>query len=77
MEPLRHVGRVENFTAVVFRRTTPQITNPGGLWMRAEISIHWSVGPRTSGRAIGAGDAAASNSNLSYFNTHFLPLFSK
>jgi predicted phage terminase large subunit-like protein len=32
LEPLRHVGRVANFTAVFFRRTTPQITNPGGLW---------------------------------------------
>src|ERR1700758_4540806 len=28
--PLRPVGRVANFTAVFFRRTTPQITNPGG-----------------------------------------------
>jgi predicted phage terminase large subunit-like protein len=32
LEPLRHVGRVANFTAVFFRRTTPQIANPGGLW---------------------------------------------
>src|SRR5919198_2299742 len=32
LEPLRHVGRVANFTAVFFRHTTPQITNPGGLW---------------------------------------------
>jgi predicted phage terminase large subunit-like protein len=32
LEPLRHVGRVGNFTAVFFRRTMPQITNPGGLW---------------------------------------------
>ena len=32
LEPLRHVGRVANFSAVFFRRTTPQITNPGGLW---------------------------------------------
>src|ERR1700738_1834540 len=32
LEPLRHVGRVANFTAVFFRRSTPQITNPGGLW---------------------------------------------
>src|SRR5438874_11489036 len=32
LEPLRHVGRIANFTAVFFRRTTPQITNPGGLW---------------------------------------------
>jgi len=31
LEPLRHVSRVPNFTAVFFRRTTPQITNPGGL----------------------------------------------
>ena len=29
VEPLRHVGRVANFAAVFFRRTTPQITNPG------------------------------------------------
>src|SRR6266436_2424048 len=32
LEPLRHVSRVADFTAVFFRRTTPQITNPGGLW---------------------------------------------
>src|SRR5271169_2729269 len=32
LEPLRHAARVANFTAVFFRRTTPQITNPGGLW---------------------------------------------
>jgi hypothetical protein len=32
MEPLRYVSRVPGFTAVFFRRTTPQITNPGGLW---------------------------------------------
>ena len=32
LELLRHVSRVANFTVVVFRRTTPQITNPGGLW---------------------------------------------
>ena len=32
LEPLRHATRVTNFTAVFFRRTTPQITNPGGLW---------------------------------------------
>ena len=30
LEPLRHVGRVANFTAVFFRRT--KITNPGALW---------------------------------------------
>jgi len=32
MEALRHVGRVRNFTVVIFRRTMPQIMNPGGLW---------------------------------------------
>src|ERR1700719_2937807 len=32
LEPLRHVGRVANFTAVFFPRTTPQVTNPRGLW---------------------------------------------
>jgi Terminase large subunit, T4likevirus-type, N-terminal len=32
LEPLRHVGWVVNFTAVFFRRTMPQITNPGALW---------------------------------------------
>jgi len=32
LEPLRHAGRVANFTAVFFRRTMPQITNPGALW---------------------------------------------
>jgi Terminase large subunit, T4likevirus-type, N-terminal len=32
LEPLRHVGRVANFASVFFRRTTPQITNPGALW---------------------------------------------
>ncbi len=32
LEPLRHVSRVPGFTAVFFRRTTPQVTTPGGLW---------------------------------------------
>jgi predicted phage terminase large subunit-like protein len=32
LEPLRHVGRVAKFRSVFFRRTTPQITNPGALW---------------------------------------------
>src|SRR6202047_109090 len=32
LEPLRYASRVSGFTAVFFRRTTPQITNPGGLW---------------------------------------------
>src|SRR5215469_6819059 len=32
LEPLRHVRQVPGFSTVFFRRTTPQITNPGGLW---------------------------------------------
>jgi hypothetical protein len=31
LEPLRHVGN-KDFGAVIFRRTTPQITNEGALW---------------------------------------------
>jgi Terminase large subunit, T4likevirus-type, N-terminal/Anti-CBASS protein Acb1-like len=31
LEPLRHVSN-KDFGAVIFRRTTPQITNEGGLW---------------------------------------------
>src|SRR5882672_2532168 len=32
LEPLRYASRVPGFSAVFFRRSTPQITNPGGLW---------------------------------------------
>jgi hypothetical protein len=31
LEPLRHVSN-KDFGAVIFRRTTPQITNEGALW---------------------------------------------
>jgi Terminase large subunit, T4likevirus-type, N-terminal len=31
IEPLRHVSN-KDFGAVIFRRTTPQITNEGALW---------------------------------------------
>jgi len=31
LEPLRHTG-VVGFSAVIFRRTTTQVRNPGGLW---------------------------------------------
>jgi len=31
LEPLRHIG-VPGFGSVIFRRTTPQIRNKGGLW---------------------------------------------
>lgn len=32
LEPLRHVTGNADFSAVIFRRTTPQIRNPGALW---------------------------------------------
>lgn len=32
LEPMRHANRVTNFTSVFFRRTMPQVTNPGALW---------------------------------------------
>ncbi len=32
LEPLRHVTRNSQFSAVCFRRNTTQIRNPGGLW---------------------------------------------
>src|SRR6516165_7277810 len=52
LEPLRYVGRVPNFTAVFFRRTTPQITNPGGLWDESQ-----NLYPRVGGTAhLGAGE---------------------
>lgn len=35
LDPLRHYTN-SRFNGVVFRRTTPQITNPGGLWNEAE-----------------------------------------
>ena len=31
LEPTRHI-HIGDFNAVIFRRTYPQITNPGGLW---------------------------------------------
>jgi hypothetical protein len=40
LEPLRHATRVANFTAVFFRRSTPQITNPGGLWDESQKFYH-------------------------------------
>ena len=59
LEPLRYVGRVANFTAVFFRRTTPQITNPGGLWDESQNLYPQLAGPRILERASGAGRAPA------------------
>jgi len=32
IDPLKHITRVAGFGGVIFRRTTPQIRNEGGLW---------------------------------------------
>jgi hypothetical protein len=32
LDPLRYISKVRGFGAVIFRRTTPQITSQGGLW---------------------------------------------
>lgn len=32
LEPLRHITTVKGFGTVIFRRTSPQIRNEGGLW---------------------------------------------
>ena len=44
MEGLRHVGRVPNFTTVIFRRTMPQITHPGALWDESLNLYRWTGG---------------------------------
>ena len=57
LEPLRHISTVDGFGAVIFRRTSPQITNEGGLWdeserlyptlgaMAREYRLEWSFPP--------------------------------
>lgn len=48
MEPLRYVNK--RVSAVIFRRTTKQITNPGGLWDEAsKIYPDANLHPRLSG----------------------------
>lgn len=42
MEPLRHIGN-PHFNATFFRRTFPQIRNPGGLW-DASMELYPHVG---------------------------------
>ena len=45
MEPLRHVATVPGFGGVIFRRTSPQIRNEGGLWDTSE-KLYPMVGGR-------------------------------
>src|SRR5256885_8953064 len=44
LEPLRHVGRVANFTAGFFRRTPPPITKPRRVWDESQ-----NIFPRPGG----------------------------
>jgi hypothetical protein len=50
LEPLRH-RNVKGFNAVFFRRTTVQITNPGGLWDEAS-GLYPLFGGRPSGQKL-------------------------
>src|SRR5208282_4554279 len=47
VEPLRHIKFTPRFNAVIFRRTYPEITNPGGLWDQStEIYTRLGAIPR-------------------------------
>lgn len=49
LEPLRHITTVRGFGAVIFRRTTPQIRNEGGLWDSSiELYRRFNATPRES-----------------------------
>lgn len=44
IEPLRHVNN-KNFSCIIFRRTSPQITTPGGLWDTA-LELYTALGAK-------------------------------
>ena len=46
LEPLRHVTTNPDFYVVAFRRVTPEIRNPGGLWDES-ISMYGSIAGAT------------------------------
>ncbi len=49
LEPLRHVTTVPGFGAVIFRRTSPQITNEGGPWDTSQqLYNHFGAEPKVS-----------------------------
>lgn len=49
LEPLHFINNVKGFGGVIFRRTTPQITNEGGLWDTSmEIYPFVGASPRGS-----------------------------
>jgi len=49
LEPLHYINKKKGFGGVIFRRTTPQIMNEGGLWDTSmEIFPHVGATPRES-----------------------------
>lgn len=49
LEPLRHITTTKDFGAVIFRRTSPQIRNEGGLWDEsAKLYPHLGARPKDS-----------------------------
>jgi hypothetical protein len=49
LEPLHYIDKVKGFGGVIFRRTTPQIRNEGGLWDTSmDIFPHVNAKPRES-----------------------------
>ena len=48
LEATRHASNSQ-FSSMIFRRTTPQIRNPGGLWDTSkEINLHLRARPKES-----------------------------
>jgi len=49
LEPIRHIKKVKGFGGVIFRRTSPQIRNEGGLWDTSmNLYSHLNATPRES-----------------------------
>lgn len=83
LEPLRHISNPQ-FGAVVFRRTSPQITAEGGLWAEAE-TIYPLLGAKAKQSAplqwVFPSGATVSMSHMQHGNNRFdwqgsqVPLF--
>ncbi|MDD4429623.1 MAG: terminase family protein, partial [Paludibacter sp.] len=49
LEPLHHILNTDGFGTVIFRRTTPQIRNEGGLWDTSEsVYPYFQAEPKES-----------------------------
>jgi predicted phage terminase large subunit-like protein len=48
LEPIKHILSIKGFGAVIFRRTTPQIRNEGGLWDTSKEIYSLVAEPRES-----------------------------